>query len=154
MGVTFGFELLIIGSAILIGGAIGIAVESWQIGVAVSSVLALGYILLGRKYLRRSLAVVTTSTNVDRLVGREALVTKAISANAAGQVEIDGEVWRAQAMSDIAEGTRVSVSSVEGVTLNVVSTLAPKPKKRKASTKKATRKMVVKGTKKQSSNIK
>lgn len=149
LGVSTGFDLLIIGAALLIGGAVGVVTENWQIGLAVSSILALGYIMLGRKYLRRSLTVVTTSTNIDRIVGLDAIVTRPIEEGLVGQVIVDGEVWRAQSLSDLDVGSQVRVASVEGVTLNVIPAPLTKPKRAATRSKKVIQKgaKVAKSTK-------
>ena len=57
----------------------------------------------------------------DRLVGRRATVTAQVGKDA-GQVTLDGELWRARPFdheSELAVGTSVSVMSVSGVTLYV-----------------------------------
>lgn len=58
-------------------------------------------------------------SNVDSLIGKQAVVIKAISPREMGQVKIYGEVWTALADLDIAEGTPVIIRSVEGVKVKV-----------------------------------
>lgn len=64
-------------------------------------------------------------TNVDRFVGKTAVVTEDISnINAAGQVKVDNQIWTARSVNgnNISEGTMVKVEKIEGVKL-IVSAL-------------------------------
>ena len=59
-------------------------------------------------------------TNADRLIGREGIVIVPLNATEGkGQVKVDGQIWSAKADTDIAEGVRVTVRSIEGVKLVV-----------------------------------
>ena len=59
-------------------------------------------------------------TNADRLIGREGVVIVPLNATEGkGQVKVDGQIWSAKADTDIAEGVRVTVRSIEGVKLVV-----------------------------------
>ncbi len=59
-------------------------------------------------------------TNADRLIGREGIVIVPLDkTEGKGQVKIDGQIWSAKADTDIAEGVRVNVKSIEGVKLVV-----------------------------------
>jgi membrane protein implicated in regulation of membrane protease activity len=88
----------------------------WQFGlfVAVSLVLLPLTRPIAKKITRPS-----RKSNVDALIGKVALVTKAIDANLGGQVRIEGEVWWAQAGEDIAENTKVKIVGVSGTKLHV-----------------------------------
>ncbi len=69
--------------------------------------------------IRKTLNITTTATNVDAIIGQKAMVVKAITPAEAGQVKVNGEIWRASADQAIAAGVRVSVDGVSGVTLSV-----------------------------------
>ena len=62
-------------------------------------------------------------TNVDSLVGKQALVIKAIGEFEKGEVKINGQIWSARTENnlEIAEGTKCEVLRVEGVQLIVRS---------------------------------
>ena len=64
-------------------------------------------------------------TNVDSLVGKHALVIKAIGEFEKGEVKVSGQIWsaRTEDNSDIAEGTKCEVLRVEGVQLIVKEVL-------------------------------
>lgn len=119
IGAATGFELLVLGVIMVIGGAVGIAFNSFQIALLTSAILTIGYIAIGRGFLKKSLSISTKATNVDAVIGQKGVVTKAISPSKAGQVKLGDEVWRATAESEIAEGAKVTVVSVSGVTITV-----------------------------------
>ena len=59
-------------------------------------------------------------TNADRLIGREGVVIVPLDATEGkGQVKVDGQIWSAKADTNIAEGVKVTVRSIEGVKLVV-----------------------------------
>ena len=60
-------------------------------------------------------------TNVDSLIGKYALVIKAIGEFEKGEVKVSGQIWsaRTEDNSEVAEGTRCEVLRVEGVQLIV-----------------------------------
>ena len=83
---------------------------------AVSAVL----LALFRPALRKYFAVKKTSTNADRLVGQEAVVTQAIGGGIdAGEVKLSGVLWTALADTPIAAGAYVRVLRVEGAKVYV-----------------------------------
>ena len=70
------------------------------------------FVLLGivlmittRKYLLKLLQVKKTSTNIDRIIGMKALVTKDIKD--IGEVKVDGKIWTA--VSDEINSTKLKV---------------------------------------------
>jgi membrane protein implicated in regulation of membrane protease activity len=119
IGVATGFELLVLGVIMVIGGAIGFAVNSFQAALLTSAILTVGYIAIGRGFLKKSLSISTKATNADALIGQKGVVIKPISPSKAGQVKLGDEVWRATAESEIAEGSTVTVVSISGVTITV-----------------------------------
>ena len=61
-------------------------------------------------------------TNADRVIGETALVTEDIdNALAAGQVQVDGQIWSARSAHDVVipAGSRVKVLSIQGVKVMV-----------------------------------
>ena len=118
-----GFDLVLIGSAFVVGGALGLVFHSASLGFIVASVLCVGYIVVGRRWVRARLAVKQATSNVDALLGRQGLVLQRIAPHAPGQVRVNDEVWRAETAPDapgpFEPGTLVTVSSVSGVTLQV-----------------------------------
>ena len=118
LGVATGFDLFIIGILLIIAGAVALF-SSFFIGVVTAVVLCLAYVLFGRKVVKQTLSIETKKTNIDRIIGRKALVTKLITPTHPGQVKIEGEIWRAESGTKIENGEEVEIISVTGVTLKV-----------------------------------
>ena len=123
LGGFAGFDLVLIGSAFLLGGGIGMLTQSAVIGSAVASALCLGYIAVGRRWVRAHLKNQSVPSNADALLGARAVVTTRVAEHAPGQVKVRDEVWRAVpaagAGGPFDEGAVVTVEGVEGVTLKV-----------------------------------
>ncbi len=49
LGAATGFDFLLIGSALLLGGLLGLLLQSAPLGVAAAGVLALAYVFFGRR---------------------------------------------------------------------------------------------------------
>lgn len=59
-------------------------------------------------------------TNIDRLIGLETKLLEKISDNTPGKIRIEGKTWRVKADNEIAQGEKVIVTKIEGVTLTVI----------------------------------
>ncbi|MFA9288959.1 MAG: NfeD family protein [Weeksellaceae bacterium] len=119
LGAVTGFELFVIGTVFIIGGAVGYYVGSFTATLVISIGLSLLYVLIGRKSLRKSLSISTHKTNVESIIGRQAEVIKLITPHKPGTITIDGEKWRAESEEKIEVGTIVTIESVSGVTVFV-----------------------------------
>lgn len=123
LGAATGFDLALIGGSLVIGGAAGFVAGSAKIGLFAAGALSLLYLAVLRKWLRAKLTVQHRPSNVDAVVGKEAVVTKRIAPREAGLVKLGSEVWRAElTTTDEAPrdtGTTVKVEAVDGVTLRV-----------------------------------
>lgn len=86
----------------------------------VTAILSFGYIFFGRQFVKSRLKAKSNKTNVELVIGKTGRVEKIITSSRAGQVKIGTEVWRATADHKITEGTKVTVQSVDGVTVHVV----------------------------------
>ena len=76
---------------------------------------------IARKYrLNRAQKRPEMLTNMDALIGRQALVVEAISATQKGRVKIDGDNWQAVADCDIPVGSHVKVTAYDSIVLTVV----------------------------------
>ena len=118
-----GFDLVLIGSAFLLGGGVGMLTQNPVIGLVVASGLCVGYIAVGRRWVRARLKDKAVPSNADALVGARAVVVTRVAEHAPGQVKVRDEVWRAVPAlgsgGPFDEGTVVTVEGVEGVTLMV-----------------------------------
>ncbi len=119
IGIQTGFDLVLVGTIMVLSGAMGILVGSWQLGVGVAIVLSVVYVLYGRKLVKSKVIISTTHTNIDKLVGSKGVVVRSITPDTAGMVRVADEDWRATAEEVIYEKERVVVQSVAGVSLIV-----------------------------------
>jgi membrane protein implicated in regulation of membrane protease activity len=123
LGAITGFDLLLLGSAMLLGGALGLLTGSSAVGVATAGILALLYVFVGRRYVRGKLQRHSIPSNTDALLGRTVRVVERITAEHPGRVKFEGEEWRAHVEGPLHEpieaGENVRVSRIDGVTLFV-----------------------------------
>ena len=120
VGVEAGLDLVIMGSALIIGGVATAIFSSWILTVGVSSGICLLYVVGGRRYVRDRVGGDSDSkTNIDVIIGKSGVVLKTITNTEAGLVKVGGENWRANADETIAEGEEVVVMDFKGVTLTV-----------------------------------
>jgi membrane-bound serine protease (ClpP class) len=135
--IVFGLALLILEltipsfGALGVGGTISVVIGSIMVtrdtipGVAVN----LGFIIpaalglsaitlfLGRLALKAQRQ--QSVTGVEGMIGERGRALRAVGPDAAGQVNIHGEIWRAQSATHIAPGQPVRVTAVDGLTLIV-----------------------------------
>jgi membrane protein implicated in regulation of membrane protease activity len=99
-------------AALLGAGALGSVIV-----FLVAALLSLGLLRpVARRHVRMPML---SRTGTDALIGRKALVTRAIGAGGGGRVRIGGEEWSARAYLDgqeIAEGVTVDVIQIAGAT--------------------------------------
>ena len=118
-----GFDLVLIGSAFILGGVLGLLTSNTALGFLVASALCILYIAIGRRFVRRRMHVRSTASNVDALIGRQGTVLQRVAPHAAGQVRVNDEVWRAEIAPDTTgpfePGAEITGAGVSGVTLQV-----------------------------------
>jgi membrane protein implicated in regulation of membrane protease activity len=122
LGGFAGFDMVLIGSAFVIGGAVGLATGSVSVGIVVAAVLCVAYIVAGRRWVRGRLRRHSMPSNTDALIGQKGLVTQPLSDHAPGQVKVRDEIWRARpaaGQGPFEAGVEITVESVDGVTLVV-----------------------------------
>ena len=123
LGGFAGFDLVLIGSAFLLGGGIGMLTHSPANGFVVASALCVGYIAIGRRWVRARLKNRSVPSNTDALLGERGVVTTRVTEHAPGQIKVRDEVWRAVpapgAGGPFDVGAVVTVEGVDGVTLRV-----------------------------------
>ena len=119
VGIETGLDLVFIGSAFVVGGLTTWPFNSWVLTLVVTSIVCIGYVVIGRRYIHHRTAVRKYRTNVDAIIGRVGVVLKPISRNVDGIVKIDNEEWKARADVDINPGEDITVLEIKGVTLIV-----------------------------------
>ena len=141
--ILFGLVLLLLELQVPSFGALGIggtvslvlgsmmitrdAIPGIQVGLGFIVPMALGFaaitLFLGRLALtsqrRRSV------TGVDGMIGVGGRVRDVVGPDEPGNVDIHGEIWRAQSANRIAAGQPVRVTAVNGLTLSVEPSGAP-----------------------------
>jgi len=118
-----GFDLVLIGTAFMLGGAIGLLLHSTTVGLVIASALCLIYIAVGRRWVRARFRTSHVPSNADALVGQRGMVTVRVAEHEPGQIKVRDEIWRAVPAPGTAgpfeSGTVVTVAGVDGVTLQV-----------------------------------
>lgn len=120
VGIATGFDMVLIGTTLILGGGVGNFTGNWQIGLFVTFVLAILYVIFGRSYVKKRLTTDHQPSNVAALIGKSGVVTEKITPQTAGRVKIRNEEWRAEADQEIDKNTTVKVKSFHGVTARVV----------------------------------
>lgn len=123
LGAISGFDFLLLGSAILLGGLLGVLTGNGLVGLAAAGVLSLIYVFLGRSRIRNRLRRPSLPSNTDALMNKTVTVVEPISRDRAGRVRAEGEEWLArladESQDPIESGQRVRVSRIDGVTVYV-----------------------------------
>lgn len=119
VGIEAGFDLVLIGSILIISGLLGNLTGNAMGAFILASALSFVYIAFGRKIVKQKLTVKTKETNIDRLIGKKGVIIKSINPNQSGSIVIDDETWRAASSESINRNEQAEVVSIEGVTLQV-----------------------------------
>lgn len=123
--VTLAFVAVYFGVAAIVAALIaGLGAPLW-LQVTVFGGVSLFGLLMTRRIATRVFRGPAVRTNVHSLTGRRGTVTKVISVDAGtGQIRVGTDYWSAKPYfedaPEIAEGTRVEVMKVEGVTAVVM----------------------------------
>lgn len=117
---TMSFFLLWIACAAFIAALVTVFTDAAWVPWMVFSVSSVVLVIFTRPLARRLHSSVTAQSNVDRLVGQEAIVLETVDhRHNTGLVRIDSDEWRARSSSVIEQGQHVIVVAVEGATLIV-----------------------------------
>ena len=123
LGAFAGFDLALVGASLFTGGILGLIFASAHVGLLAAAALAFIYLAFLRRWMRKRLTVKDHASNVDAAIGKIGVVTARIAPHEPGQIKLGDELWRAELarLEDPARnpGDRVTVESVEGVTLKV-----------------------------------
>lgn len=120
LGASTGFDLFLTGLILIISGLIGLLTKNINYTLTSIIILSFIYILILRKFIQNKLSIETKTTNIDSLINKKGVVVKKIGPHKAGQVKIEGEIWRAVTENEkIDIGQEVVIKSISGVTLKV-----------------------------------
>jgi membrane protein implicated in regulation of membrane protease activity len=119
VGIDTGLDMVFIGTALVLGGLVTLALRSWVWTAVVSGVICLVYVFVGRRYIHRRTAVPASKTNIDLIIGKSGVVLQEIRRDRDGLVRVGNEQWRARSGEGIKPGEEVIVTGITGVTLSV-----------------------------------
>lgn len=103
----------------IISLVLSIFIDSFFIQFLVFVILGTILLVTTRDYLLKLIGSKKEKTNLDRVVGMEAIVTEEISKNKPGEVKVDGKRWTAVANKKIKVDSTVIVLEIDGVKLKV-----------------------------------
>ena len=95
------------------------APESYYVQIGIFVVISVVLLPLTRRLAEKITKPSPTNSNVDRMIGQTALVTKTIDPDLGGQVRFEGETWLALADRQIEVNEKVKILSVSGTKLRV-----------------------------------
>ena len=92
--------------------------------------LITGFVLLAstRKFVVKFLQIKAVSTNADMMIGKETKLLEDMDENKRGSVRLNGTTWTAASEKEIAQGSKVRVTKLEGNTVWVEEVLEIKKK--------------------------
>ncbi len=115
---TLIFACFVIGS--LVSGVVGIfSPENYYLQIGIFVGVSVILLPLTRSLAKKITKESPQKSNVDALIGKVGLVTRAIDPDLGGQVRFEGEVWMATANERIEENAKVTVASVSGAKVHV-----------------------------------
>lgn len=118
VGVETGFDLLLLGTSLLIGGVVGFYTSD-QVAAVTAGVLSLSYVVFGRKYIKNKMHTVTHTSNVDTLIGKTVVISKWDPNSKVGSTNLNGESWRVVSHDELFINQEAVIQNVEGVSLVV-----------------------------------
>ena len=83
------------------------------------TLLGIVLLLLTRPIVAKLKAKDDAKTNLDRIIGADAIVTESITQNNVGEVKVDGKRWSAISKNKCLKGETVKVLKIDGVKLIV-----------------------------------
>jgi len=110
LGVQMGFDFVLIGSILIISGALGSVTGSVVLALNIAIVLSVLYIAFGRNAVKRRIIVMTHKTNIDKLVGSKGTVIRSLTPDTAGMVRVEDEDWRAVSDEVLYEKDKIEAS--------------------------------------------
>jgi membrane protein implicated in regulation of membrane protease activity len=127
---TSAFIALYFGLAAIAAAAVALTGVGVVVQLIAFAALSVGSLTITRPALKRAIGSTQLHrTGVDAMQGKIGVVTRSIGELESGLVKVGGETWTARSFYDeepIAEGSRVEVIKIEGVTALVVP--APSPR--------------------------
>ena len=115
---TVGFLIFWLGIGALIAMVVSLFTSNVIIQTTVFVISSTILIFATKPFVKKFVDVKTTNTNAFSIIGKKAVVIKAIdSVNSTGQIKMNGEVWSAESENNeiIPEGSEVEILNIKGV---------------------------------------
>ena len=93
--------------------------KNFMLQFGIFAVLGTILLITTRPVLQKFIVKKKEPTNLDRVIGMEAIVTENIDRNKIGEVKVDGKKWSAYADQKIDIDSVVKVLEIDGVKLKV-----------------------------------
>ena len=108
-------------AALIVAGAVSVGwLSSLEVQLLVFAFLTLLFIIFTRPLTLKFFRTNDTVSNVNALIGQHGVATTNIEPLHFGQVKVNGEIWTAFSGEIIEEGSRIMVTGIDGVKLQVV----------------------------------
>lgn len=118
--ITLGITSIWFTGGALIAALVALLTDAvlWQILTFL--VVSILLIILTKPIVKKHMNDKTKLTNMDYIIGKQAIVTKEITETEKGEVKFGGNIWLASTKCDRIEvDTKVVIKAIEGVTLIV-----------------------------------
>lgn len=94
-------------------------VDNFMIQFSVFVILGIILLLTTRSWLNKIIKLKKESTNLDRVIGMQGIVTEEITKTNPGEVKVDGKKWMAIANEKIKVNSIVKILEIDSVKLKV-----------------------------------
>ncbi len=93
--------------------------DNFMLQFGIFTVVGTILLITTRPLLKKVMIQKKEPTNLDRIIGMEAIVTEEIDKNKIGEVKVDGKIWSAYSDQKIVVNSIVKVLEINGVKLKV-----------------------------------
>ena len=115
-----GFYLLSIGLGAIAAAILNYLQFSITLQIIAFILITVIFILISRPlYKKLDKNTVDKKANTERLIGLKAKVTEDIDSHKIGNINVNGEVWKAISDEKISKGETVEITEIEGVKIKV-----------------------------------
>ena len=94
-------------------------IEDTAIITTIFILLGMLLLVISRPIVNKLRSKDNEKTNLDRIIGEDAIVTEEITKNEVGEVKVDGKRWSAISKDKCAKGDTVKILKIAGVKLIV-----------------------------------
>lgn len=103
----------------LITTFVSLVTDNLMILLAVFTITSIILLLLTKPFVKKLKTREVVPTNLDRVIGKNGVVTMKIAKDSIGEVKVLGKRWSAYSDKEIEENSKVKVLAINGVKLKV-----------------------------------